>query len=55
MKNIIIQASNGMYLTAQDTLSSELSDAAHHWDFQFEEVALTSHWSSHYSLFKVIV
>jgi hypothetical protein len=55
MKEIIIQASNGMYLTAQDTLSSELSDAAHHWDSQFEEVALASHWSSHYSLFKVIV
>ena len=55
MKSIIIQASNGMYLTAQDTLSSDISEAAHHREMQFEEVALASHWSSHYSLFKVIV
>jgi hypothetical protein len=49
MKNIVIKA-NGMYLTANDCLSSNPEDAAWHYEMQFQDIARESFWSSLYTL-----
>jgi hypothetical protein len=49
MKQIVIKA-NGMYLTADDCLSSNPDDAAAHWEMQFEDIVRESFWSAHYTM-----
>lgn len=49
MKPIVIKA-NGLYLTERGDLSGDISQAAHHWECQFEDVRGECFWSSLYVL-----